>query len=397
MTDRLNKTSICSIIFLDIIDYSKKPVSEQIDCKNLFNSLINASIQNVAQNDRIILDTGDGAAITLMGSPEEALFIALTIRDGILDHNKINKQNLKLRIGINLGSVRVVKDINDRPNIIGDGINVAQRIMSFANENQILVSRSYFEVTSRLTNEITDMFTYSGVKQDKHIREHEVYSIKAKAESEPMPDEQFKAPPENEKAEQGVMLKDILKPSNLIIALVASVLLILMGWYVFILKPAFSESNPLDIHYTKPSKSLLSNASGGLNNVTDNPAAGKVIVTSPARDALSLGSTKAPIKNSELVSVNKKAANSEKRTNQQKKVSSSEVLDGSVSKSRGSDPSTVEKIRTSSASAVQHDDNRNPAEKVKSFASHWKKSFLTPATKPSCTQVQISMNQCQQN
>lgn len=177
MTDRLNKTSICSIVFLDIIDHSKKAVSEQIDDKTLFNVLINEAIKNVAQNDRIILDTGDGAAITLMGAPEEALFVALTIRDGVLEHNKTAETPLLVRIGINLGSVRVVKDINDRPNIIGDGINVAQRIMSFASENQILVSRSYYEVTARLTKEITSMFLYFGVKQDKHVREHEVYSI----------------------------------------------------------------------------------------------------------------------------------------------------------------------------------------------------------------------------
>lgn len=178
MTDRLNKTSICSILFLDIVDYSKKSVSEQFDDKALFNNLINEAIKNIAQNDRIILDTGDGAAITLMGEPEEALFVALTIRDGILLQNKTAELPLLVRIGINLGSVRVVKDINDRLNVIGDGINVAQRVMSFAGENQILVSRSYYEVTSRLTKEITGMFVYSGIKHDKHVREHEVYSIK---------------------------------------------------------------------------------------------------------------------------------------------------------------------------------------------------------------------------
>jgi hypothetical protein len=76
----------------------------------------------------------------------------------------------------------VVIDINGMPNIIGDGINVAQRVMSFAEPNQILVSRSYYEVTSRLTDEITNMFAYSGVKQDKHVREHEVYVIKPMVE-----------------------------------------------------------------------------------------------------------------------------------------------------------------------------------------------------------------------
>lgn len=187
-----------------------------------------------------------------------------------------------------------------------------------------------------------------------------------------MPDEQFKAPPDNEKAEKaedGVMLKDILKPSNLIIALVASVLLILLGWYVFILKPAFSESNPLDITYTKPSKSISSNASG-LNYVADNPAAGKVIVTSPARDGLSISSTEAATKKPEVVTVKRKAANSDKRaTDQRVAASQSSQASGKVAKTQKGELSGVERF----------------------------KSLFPPVTKPTCTQVQIAMNQCQQN
>ncbi|MEO8418623.1 MAG: adenylate/guanylate cyclase domain-containing protein [Methylophilaceae bacterium] len=185
MNERLNKTSICSVVFLDIIDYSKNPVSEQIDDKTYFNAIINEAIKDIAQNDRIILDTGDGAAIALQGAPEEALFVALTIRDGLLGYHKEKGQHLHVRIGINLGPVRVVSDINGRPNIIGDGINVAQRVMSFAEPDQILVSRSYYEVTSRLTNEISGMFSYFGVRQDKHVREHEVYVIRSPGTESP--------------------------------------------------------------------------------------------------------------------------------------------------------------------------------------------------------------------
>jgi hypothetical protein len=178
MTDRINRTSICCIVFLDIIDYSKKTDSEQIAVKNQFNDLINTSLKDIAQNDRIILDTGDGAAIASMGSPEDALFMAMNIRDGILKGNIHSPAPLYVRFGINLGPVRVVNDINGQPNIIGDGINVAQRIMSFAKANEILVSRSYYEITSRLTEEISRMFDYSGIKHDKHVREHEVYTVR---------------------------------------------------------------------------------------------------------------------------------------------------------------------------------------------------------------------------
>lgn len=179
MNERLNRTSICSVMFLDIVSYSTCTDAEQIALKDQFNRLINEAIKDVAQSDRILLDSGDGAAIALLGAPEEALFIAMTIRNGIETLNQGGGQPLQVRIGINLGPVRVVKDINGRPNIIGDGINVAQRVMSFAEPNQILVSRSYYEVTSRLTKEFSDLFTYSGIKQDKHVREHEVYAIGA--------------------------------------------------------------------------------------------------------------------------------------------------------------------------------------------------------------------------
>ena len=179
MFERINKTSICSIVFLDIIDFTKKTDAEQIDAKNKFNNLINHALKDIAQNDRIILDTGDGVVIAYMGSPEDALFVALTIRDEVLNGNAHCLTPLFVRFGINLGPIRVVNDINGQPNIMGDGINVAQRIMSFAEPNQILASRSYYEITSHLTQEISQMFDYSGVKQDKHVRAHEVYSVRS--------------------------------------------------------------------------------------------------------------------------------------------------------------------------------------------------------------------------
>lgn len=177
MNDSMNKTSICSIVFLDMIDYSKKPDSEQIEVKTQFNALINHALKNIAQNDCVILDTGDGAAIACNGSPEDALFISLTIRDEILKNNRHSPAPLYVRCGINLGPVRVVSDVDGQPNIIGDGINVARRVMRFAQPNQILVSRSYYEMTSRLTQEVSQRFDYSDIKHDKHVRGHEIYLV----------------------------------------------------------------------------------------------------------------------------------------------------------------------------------------------------------------------------
>jgi hypothetical protein len=73
--------------------------------------------------------------------------------------------------------VKLVQDLNGNLNAIGDGINVGQRIMSFADGDQILVSRSYFEVVSRLSDEYSRLFRFEGVRQDKHVREHAIYAL----------------------------------------------------------------------------------------------------------------------------------------------------------------------------------------------------------------------------
>jgi len=177
MLPRSNRTLICSVVFLDIVDYSKKPVAEQIRLKEWLNRVLGEALKDVAANDRIILDTGDGAAISFLGDPEDALFVCLTVRDAAKRADAGGPVSLAIRTGINLGPVKLIKDLNEQPNIIGDGINVAQRVMSFAVPNEILVSRSYYEVVSCLSDAYARLFEYQGSRTDKHVREHEVYAV----------------------------------------------------------------------------------------------------------------------------------------------------------------------------------------------------------------------------
>ncbi len=167
-----NRTFICSVVFIDIVEYSKQSVAEQLRIKEHFNALLARALADVPAKDRIILDTGDGAAISFLGDPEDALFLGLALREALRGDS-----TLQLRTGINLGPVRLVRDINGQPNIIGDGINVAQRIMSFAGINQVFVSRSYYEVVSALSPDYALLFAFEGSRTDKHVREHEVYAL----------------------------------------------------------------------------------------------------------------------------------------------------------------------------------------------------------------------------
>ena len=178
MSERLNRTSVCTVIFIGIVDYAQLPVDDQIALKESFNALIGEAARNVPANDRIILDTGDGAAIALLGAPEDAIAIALEIRGKLAGEREDSTgRTYSIRIGINLGPVRVVNDLNGRRNVVGDGINAAQRVMSFAQPNRILVSRSYYEIASRLSAEMAQMFAYQGMMTDKYVREYEVYSV----------------------------------------------------------------------------------------------------------------------------------------------------------------------------------------------------------------------------
>ena len=163
------RTLVCSVLFLDIADYSQRPVAEQLQLKQAFNQALAAALEQVAPRDRIILDTGDGAAITFMGDPEDALFAAMAMRD--------LAASVPVRLGVNLGPVRLVKDLNSQMNIIGDGINVAQRVMSFSRPGQLLVSRSFYEVVSCLSRDYASLFRHEGSRTDKHVRAHEVYAV----------------------------------------------------------------------------------------------------------------------------------------------------------------------------------------------------------------------------
>ena len=164
---------ICTVVFVDIVEYSEAAVSRQAETKAQFAALLAEVLEQTPPADRLVLDTGDGAAISFLGDPEDALFAANGLK-----MRRWRRAGRAVRMGINLGPVKLVKDINGQPNIIGDGINVAQRIMSFAAPGQILVSRSYYDVVSRLVARSTrKLFQYEGPRTDKHVREHEVYEV----------------------------------------------------------------------------------------------------------------------------------------------------------------------------------------------------------------------------
>jgi class 3 adenylate cyclase len=174
---KLDRTWLCSVVFVDIVEYSVQSVALQMSWKDRLNRYLAVGIQDVPDADRVILDTGDGAAICFLGDPEAAMFCGLRLLGSLIEEEPKHEPCMRARVGINLGPVKLVRDINGNLNAIGDGINVGQRVMSFARDNQVLVSRSFYEVVSCLSDNYVHLFRYEGVRRDKHVREHTVYEL----------------------------------------------------------------------------------------------------------------------------------------------------------------------------------------------------------------------------
>ncbi len=171
------RTTTAAVLFLDIAGYTKQSDSKQLELKEEFNGLLTESLASLGSGERISLDTGDGAAIGFLQHPADALESAVRFRTKLIANKHFDYPDLRIRFGIHLGPVSLVKDMNGQINMLGDGINSAQRVMSFAGLDQILVSRAYFDFVSSMSDEYDELFRYRGSQQDKHGREYRVYEL----------------------------------------------------------------------------------------------------------------------------------------------------------------------------------------------------------------------------
>jgi len=130
---------IAHVLFMDIVGYSKLLVDEQRDLANELNKIVRDTEQfKVAEaaGKLIRLPTGDGMALAFFTNPETPLKCAIEISEGVK-----TRPQIQLRMGIHSGPVSGVTDVNDRSNVAGAGINIAQRVMDCGDAGHILLSK----------------------------------------------------------------------------------------------------------------------------------------------------------------------------------------------------------------------------------------------------------------
>jgi class 3 adenylate cyclase len=125
--------------FIDIVAYSKLAIDQQKEVVQQLNQYVRDSEQfrrADAAGKLIRIATGDGVVLAFFTSPDAPVRCAIEVSKAVC-----NSSALQLRMGIHSGPVDQLSDVNERSNLAGTGINMAQRIMNCGDAGHILLSQ----------------------------------------------------------------------------------------------------------------------------------------------------------------------------------------------------------------------------------------------------------------
>jgi TolB-like protein len=133
------RLEIGHVLLIDIVGYSKLLITEQRERLQALNEVVRNTAQFRASDANgmlVRIPTGDGMALIFRDTVEAPLRCAVEISEAVKTHPEI-----QLRMGIHSGPVSEVTDVNERTNIAGAGIDIAQRVMDCGDAGHILLSK----------------------------------------------------------------------------------------------------------------------------------------------------------------------------------------------------------------------------------------------------------------
>ena len=142
-TDAEVPLEIGHVLFMDVVGYSKLLIDDQRELQEELSEVVRrteAFRTADAAGKLVRLPVGDGMALVFFNSPEAPVQCALEISKALKKHPRI-----QLRMGVHSGPINQVRDVNERTNIAGAGINLAQRVMDCADAGHILLSKRVAE------------------------------------------------------------------------------------------------------------------------------------------------------------------------------------------------------------------------------------------------------------
>ena len=172
-------TKLVKYVFLDVVGFtSNRSVEAQTDIVGILNKIVRTALTScdIETNGVILIPTGDGICISILdqSTPFDIhISLALSILSAIEEHNQAIKDMMRkfqVRIGINENVDNIVTDINGHQNLAGAGINFCQRVMSAADEGQILVGQVVWETLRHRERHMKSFKRYDArIKHDNTV------------------------------------------------------------------------------------------------------------------------------------------------------------------------------------------------------------------------------------
>jgi TolB-like protein len=137
------KKEIAHVLFIDIVGYSKLSINEQNAAVDELTQIVRATeqFQRAEASERLVkISTGDGIALVFYTNLEAPVRCAMELSRALKDHPRLH-----LRMGMHSGPVSGVIDVTGRTNLVGAGLNLAQRVMNCGDAGHILLSKHVAE------------------------------------------------------------------------------------------------------------------------------------------------------------------------------------------------------------------------------------------------------------
>jgi len=161
-----------NVLFIDISGYSPRTNEQQSQIVEILNRLVRETptMSNIPMEDYLCLPTGDGLAAAFFKDPRSPIHCALELDERLKAHNRQapEERSFGIRMGINQGLVYVIKDINRRDNLTGDGITLAERAMDCGDAGHIVISQEFADSLGRADSALAMLFHPLGEFEVKH-------------------------------------------------------------------------------------------------------------------------------------------------------------------------------------------------------------------------------------
>jgi hypothetical protein len=163
---------IAHVLFIDIVGYSMESTTAQSRMVGDLTSLVNASqiYQEARGKSKVLpLPTGDGMALLFF----DDVFAPLRCAKELCAHNL---NGVKTRMGIHSGLIQRQTDIAGAENVVGEGINTAQRVMDAGDAGHILLSQQYASWISQFDDWAPNVRP-AGTATTKHGQTLEIFNF----------------------------------------------------------------------------------------------------------------------------------------------------------------------------------------------------------------------------